>query len=410
MADMGGLSWLAQNFGGLGGLGGFQQAPQPQAMPLSLGQQGQSQDANQAVNTAFRNVLGRNGDVAGLNFWAPQVMGGLTPDVMQRNLLLSPEFANRYQQKTGQAFSGSNMDPMTALQAMYHQLLRRDADPAGLNYFSGRYLDGASPSDIISEFQSSPEYASVVGMDDPSQDVTGSTPGSSSGSHGNSPGTTPGTVSDFDFSQAGAPEAPSETTSNPYGNLDGISFDHSTGPAQIADPSEFAQLDFVDTPGNPYGDLSGLSFGNSVGSNIDVASLDPGSIDWSGWSEGTFGPDAENPGIGSEDESTDNSESDDGSDSSGEGDGSDGGDGGDSGGDGGGDDRNGGYIAKSKKQRRVPPAGKLPKKPQMVSRKVHTGEVVIRPEAVKAVQKKMPGLFELINSMGAHPERAGRKS
>jgi hypothetical protein len=345
---------------------------------------------------------------------------------------------NQYR-NLGHAIAGSALDPATGLNNLYTSMLGRQGDPAGLNYWVSQLNSGAiTPAQLSGLFQQSAEYKRTNGGGGDGTadgtyggggyggDTTGSTQGSTStsgavgGTTGGQPSGTHGGTTDAGVT--GSPNGPG--TSNPYGDLSGISFGPTVSTTDYSNPSTSYSL--PGTTSSPYGSLtSGLSY--SIGINANAANPygDLTGISFNGINgladptaagiDGISGQTAN--GLGSIDNSQSDSYGSDsmdgtgdggfGGDGGGEGGGGDGGGGEGGGGSGGGDDRNGGYIAKNKKQRTVPSPDKLPKDPQMVTRKVHTGEFVVRPEAVKAVPR---GLLEYINSLGANPQKAGKAS
>lgn len=210
------------------------------------------------------------------------------------------------------------------------------------------------------------------------------------------------------------------TNPNYYENTDFVPYDNSNYQPGAVTSSALPNVS------SPYGDLNGLFSGNNNPNNANVngylsgqALYDNAATNGFGWGttpdlgftdigtfglggpqgiSDTYGAAPVGSGFNADNADTFNGDYSGGYDSGG----------GYDGGNGAGDDRNGGYIGKSKKQRKIPK--KLPNDPEMVSRKVHTGEFVVRPEAVKAVQRMHPGLLESINKMGPNSERAGKPS
>lgn len=94
------------------------------------------------VAQLYQDVLGRQAETAGLNYWTAQLTGGTGRDQLARMISSSTEARAR------------------VIQGLYTSLLGRAADTAGMQYFQDRLAAGATPEDLKAVFFGSAEFAS----------------------------------------------------------------------------------------------------------------------------------------------------------------------------------------------------------------------------------------------------------
>jgi hypothetical protein len=97
------------------------------------------------LDALYQSVFGRGVDDAGRQFWTDQIRRGLKPAAVASELYGSDEFF---------AASGGLVE---FVQRLYAEILGRDADPGGLEYWVGRLLDGVSRAEVSAPFYGSIE-------------------------------------------------------------------------------------------------------------------------------------------------------------------------------------------------------------------------------------------------------------
>lgn len=106
---------------------------------------GNTSDAD-FITILYRNALGREPDPSGFDyFWNALASGAMTRDQVVTAFIGSPEYMEH---------NGSRLLPLL----LYFTLLRRDADPSGLSYYSGLLQSGIPLDRIINDVLASPEY------------------------------------------------------------------------------------------------------------------------------------------------------------------------------------------------------------------------------------------------------------
>lgn len=105
------------------------------------------------VRNLFRQLLNRDPDAGGLNFFVAALGNGATVEQVTSVIVTSPE----YFQKRG------NNSNETFLRSVYQDLLQRDADPNGLSFFLQVLAQpGANRSSVVDQFFTSQEYLEKV--------------------------------------------------------------------------------------------------------------------------------------------------------------------------------------------------------------------------------------------------------
>ena len=92
------------------------------------------------VKGAYRSLLGREADPAGLAYWKGDLAGGQTRDQVVANIRLQPEYRDKF---IGEA---------------YKNLLGRDVGLEGIDYWSKAMESGESEASIIANIKRSEEY------------------------------------------------------------------------------------------------------------------------------------------------------------------------------------------------------------------------------------------------------------
>ena len=98
------------------------------------------------VTLLYRNILGRDPDSGGLQFWT---------NLLNTNQLTRAAVADSFVRS--QEFN-SSIPPRAYANLLYMGFLRRTADPAGLAFWTGVLANPAALSDAINTFITSPEY------------------------------------------------------------------------------------------------------------------------------------------------------------------------------------------------------------------------------------------------------------
>jgi hypothetical protein len=105
------------------------------------------------VSHAYQQYLGRNPEQAGLNAWVDLMQNhGLSDESLQASFIGSPEYIANHG-GTGEAW----------VRGMYHDLLGREPDPAGLQAWLGALSSGRlTPTQVAHGFAASPEREGIV--------------------------------------------------------------------------------------------------------------------------------------------------------------------------------------------------------------------------------------------------------
>lgn len=105
-----------------------------------------------AVARLYQAVMGRAPDFGGLDYWAAQRGSGMTTSHMALGFMASAEYSTRY---------GSPDNP-TFVNLLYHNVLGRDAEPAGRDYWDGVLGAGVGRADVIAGFADSVELTGIM--------------------------------------------------------------------------------------------------------------------------------------------------------------------------------------------------------------------------------------------------------
>ncbi len=105
-------------------------------------------DARLFVRQQYRDVLRREGDAGGIDYWTGQLQGNaINRESIIYNMLYSPEVVQR-------------VAPVVRLYLAYFQ---RAPDRDGLDYWVGQYSAGVSIGQISQQFATSPEFVATYG-------------------------------------------------------------------------------------------------------------------------------------------------------------------------------------------------------------------------------------------------------
>jgi hypothetical protein len=107
------------------------------------------------IASNYLTYLGRGADSGGLAFWVSQMQQGMSDAQLLSNFVASPE----YYQHAGSTNQGW-------VSAMYRDLLGRNADSTGLQFWVHALAGGASPTSIAQGFANTPEREAVLVQSD----------------------------------------------------------------------------------------------------------------------------------------------------------------------------------------------------------------------------------------------------
>ncbi len=120
----------------------------------------------QALVTLYKQIFAditpaRNdgqADLDGLQYWASQAEGGASLGHIALSMLNSDEAGNKLAQLDLQSEAGLTQ----AIELLYSDLLGRDADTAGVDYWKGQVEQGMSLADVASAFVTSQEMQGLA--------------------------------------------------------------------------------------------------------------------------------------------------------------------------------------------------------------------------------------------------------
>ena len=103
----------------------------------------------------YQAAFDRQPDLGGLGYWMAQMDGGASAVSIAVEFMKSAEFIGLY---------GANPDSSAFVDKIYHNVLHRAPEPAGLNYWAGVIDNGLSRADVLALISESPEnQAAVIG-------------------------------------------------------------------------------------------------------------------------------------------------------------------------------------------------------------------------------------------------------
>lgn len=118
---------------------------------------------------AYRAILGREPDDAGLQYWSSELQQGATRRWLLSEFVVSTEFTRlcgNYGIVRGNITGLEHADKSAGVTKfvtfIYRNVLKRDPDSGGLNYWAGEMLEnGMTASRLVEEFAKSQEFASA---------------------------------------------------------------------------------------------------------------------------------------------------------------------------------------------------------------------------------------------------------
>jgi Domain of unknown function (DUF4214) len=157
------------------------------------------------VNADYTTLLGRSADQSGFNFWVQQMQNGMTQDQVEANILSSQEYAmvhgstdqdfingiyesvlhrspsaaefnywnnqlifktygDTSRQDVASLIVGSDEAHLRAVDALYSQLLHRNADPSGESHWASVLDGGGTESKVAAGLVDSTEYLNATGV------------------------------------------------------------------------------------------------------------------------------------------------------------------------------------------------------------------------------------------------------
>ena len=112
-------------------------------------------DENAAsIARMYYTVLGRGPEFAGAHYWVEEVMEGRNLSIrdLAPGFYTSPEFRARY---------GENTTDQQFVSLLYRNVLGREGEPGGLNYWTNSLAQGASRAEVVVSISESYEHQSV---------------------------------------------------------------------------------------------------------------------------------------------------------------------------------------------------------------------------------------------------------
>jgi hypothetical protein len=116
-------------------------------------------DTDGSAGKAFRlyqSAFDRTPDLDGLGYWIAQFDRGASLDAVADSFIRSAEFAALY---------GANSSAKDFITGLYGNVLHRQPDQAGADYWIGKLQEGASRATVLAAFSESPEnQAALIGQ------------------------------------------------------------------------------------------------------------------------------------------------------------------------------------------------------------------------------------------------------
>ena len=119
----------------------------------------QGENARHEITELYRHILGREPDVEGLKYWVVRYNHGMSLESIKQAFYNSEEYHNLQSGKT--AGPNPNHDINYAkeqITGFYRNILGREPEAEGYQYWVQRYIDGMTLEQIEGAFYASPEY------------------------------------------------------------------------------------------------------------------------------------------------------------------------------------------------------------------------------------------------------------
>lgn len=111
----------------------------------------QNENLTRFVTRIYNKALSRSWDEAGLNYWCGQIRNKtMTPVQVAESFIYSQEFTNK------------NLNNTEYVKVLYRTFMGREADTAGLNYWTGRLGKGESRKSVLKAFAGCSEFQQIV--------------------------------------------------------------------------------------------------------------------------------------------------------------------------------------------------------------------------------------------------------
>lgn len=127
----------------------------PEGFVDELAQSPELQRSIGAVTRSFLGYLGRPPDPSGLAYWVGKIRGGTSSAKVDASLAASPEFQRRQAGLTDGEF----------VDALYADLLARPADPGGRAYWLRKLASGTSRASVVASYVTQPESIRATAPD-----------------------------------------------------------------------------------------------------------------------------------------------------------------------------------------------------------------------------------------------------
>ena len=106
-----------------------------------------------SVERLYGAVFGRSPDAAGFDYWVGVYVGGTPLSGIATEFVVSSEWTSTY----------GSLDNAEFVRVIYGNVLEREPDPAGYDYWLGRVNNGLSRTSLLLGFSESPEYVTATG-------------------------------------------------------------------------------------------------------------------------------------------------------------------------------------------------------------------------------------------------------
>lgn len=111
----------------------------------------QNENLTRFVTRIYNKALSRSWDESGLNYWCGKIRNkSLTPVQVAENFINSQEFTDK------------QLDNTEYVKVLYRTFMGREADEAGLNYWTGRLSKGESRKSVLKAFAGCSEFQQIV--------------------------------------------------------------------------------------------------------------------------------------------------------------------------------------------------------------------------------------------------------
>ncbi len=110
-----------------------------------------------SIERLYGAVFGRSPDQAGFDYWVGVYVGGTPLRSIATEFMVSPEWTSTY----------GSLDNAEFVRVIYANVLGREPDQAGYDYWLGLVNGGLSRTNLLLGFSESPEYVTATGTASP---------------------------------------------------------------------------------------------------------------------------------------------------------------------------------------------------------------------------------------------------